>query len=377
MNNMKAIFLVGAVQAFFLAILLFSKKNKITADIILAIWLIVTGIPLLLYFINYESYSEVLNFSESIPTYLMLINIPLLLIQAPFLFIYVSYILKNIKSFNPIYLLHFIPVIAFILIYWVIIGFNNYPYESFNLYAHKYYGFILMFFPLTILSAFFYIFRSYTRLKKYKTNLYKQFSYTENIDFRWLRNLILITLFVWIIFSFSSFLFSKYHTKINIHDIDLIAISIAIFVLGYFGFLRTDIFISVDLSDELKPAEKNEKKKIIVPDVEKQINELKAYMENKKPYLQSKLTIKQLADMLSIQSYQLSVILNDHLKKNFFDFINEYRIEEVKNEIKYNKNYTLLGIAYDCGFNSKSSFNRIFKNYTGLTPSEYLKETIS
>jgi AraC-like DNA-binding protein len=187
----------------------------------------------------------------------------------------------------------------------------------------------------------------------------------------------LITLFVWIIFSFSSFLFSKYHTKINIHDIDLIAISIAIFVLGYFGFLRTDIFISVDLSDELKPAEKNEKKKIIVPDVEKQINELKAYMENKKPYLQSKLTIKQLADMLSIQSYQLSVILNDHLKKNFFDFINEYRIEEVKNEIKYNKNYTLLGIAYDCGFNSKSSFNRIFKNYTGLTPSEYLKETIS
>ena len=71
-----------------------------------------------------------------------------------------------------------------------------------------------------------------------------------------------------------------------------------------------------------------------------------------------------------------SQIINENLNKNFFDFVNDYRINEVKKCLSDSKfsHYTLLAIAYECGFNSKSSFNSLFKIKTGLTPSEYQKK---
>jgi len=80
------------------------------------------------------------------------------------------------------------------------------------------------------------------------------------------------------------------------------------------------------------------------------------------------------ATALQISTNHLSQVINENLDKNFFDFVNGYRVEMVKQKMKdpSNKNYTLLSLAYDCGFNSKSSFNAIFKKYTGSTPSQYL-----
>ncbi len=371
---MKAIFLVGAVQAFFLAVLLFSKKNKITADFVLAFWLIITGIPLFLYFINYENYSLILNYSKSIPTYLMIINIPFLLIQSPFLYIYVSSIVKNEKKFNPVYLLNFIPVLLFILTYSLIIGFGNKTGKNFNIYDYEYHQIILFFFPLTVALAFFYILKSYLRIGKYKKRIQNQFSYTENIDFKWLKNLIIITSIVWLILGILGSFFKNIHLFINIHDIVLISASLAIFIIGYFGFMRTNIFLFTIQENIKSPSREKQVQKTQTEAIKKQLYELKSFMNEHKPYLESKLSVKQLAEMLNIQTYQLSNIINNYLHKNFFDFINEYRVEEVKKQLSVNKNYTLLGIAYECGFNSKSSFNRIFKNYTGITPSEYQKK---
>ena len=92
---MKEIFLIGAVQAFFLSLLLITKKNKIFADYGLSIWLLLTGIPLFLHFINYDEYTFILTHFQSIPTYLMVINIPFILIQCPFVFIYVAIIVNR------------------------------------------------------------------------------------------------------------------------------------------------------------------------------------------------------------------------------------------------------------------------------------------
>jgi len=96
-------------------------------------------------------------------------------------------------------------------------------------------------------------------------------------------------------------------------------------------------------------------------------------MKINKPYLNSELTVAMLADELCVNSEYISLILNRYLKTNFFDFINNFRVEEFKRRLKEPKNHnlTLLGIAYDSGFNSKATFNRVFKNTTGLTPSEY------
>ena len=100
------------------------------------------------------------------------------------------------------------------------------------------------------------------------------------------------------------------------------------------------------------------------------LSNLQKILKEEKPYLNPDLTIKQLAEMLEVNSNQLSQVINELLQKNFHQLINEYRVEEVKQNIN-DTSRTLLGIALDSGFNSKSSFNRIFKDITGLTPSEY------
>ena len=96
-------------------------------------------------------------------------------------------------------------------------------------------------------------------------------------------------------------------------------------------------------------------------------------MDTEKPYLNGKLSLKQVATDLEISTNYLSQVINENMDMNFFDFVNGYRVEMVKEMIKdpSTKNFTLLAIAYDCGFNSKSSFNSIFKKHTGVTPSQF------
>src|SRR5690606_38677089 len=99
-------------------------------------------------------------------------------------------------------------------------------------------------------------------------------------------------------------------------------------------------------------------------DAETYAEKLKIYMSEKKPYLNPDLTLPQLAGELNIPSHYLSEVINKNIGQNFFDFINRYRMEEVKTKIinpGYQK-YSVLGIAFEAGFNSKSAFNRVFKN---------------
>ena len=102
-------------------------------------------------------------------------------------------------------------------------------------------------------------------------------------------------------------------------------------------------------------------------------NKVGQFMKSNRPYLDSDLTLPKLAEDLNVSTHHLSQVINEMHDKNFFNFINKYRVEEVKRKIQDPKyqNYSLLGIAYESGFNSKSAFNRVFKNLTGITPSQF------
>jgi AraC-like DNA-binding protein len=133
--------------------------------------------------------------------------------------------------------------------------------------------------------------------------------------------------------------------------------------------------------DNEKPAQKTEKYEKSGLDKEKAsmyMDLLMRNMEEKKPYINPDLTLGQLAEMLSMSPHNLSEVLNTHLHQNFFDFINKFRVEMVKKDLvdPEKKNLKLFSIALDAGFNSKSSFNSIFKKLTGQTPSEYKKNNV-
>jgi AraC-like DNA-binding protein len=102
---------------------------------------------------------------------------------------------------------------------------------------------------------------------------------------------------------------------------------------------------------------------------------LTAHMISSKSYLNPELSLPKLAEEVGISNHYLSQVINERFKLNFFDFINRYRVEAFKAKVKDPRftNYSLLGIAFECGFNSKSAFNRVFKQNTGLTPSQYIK----
>ena len=115
------------------------------------------------------------------------------------------------------------------------------------------------------------------------------------------------------------------------------------------------------------------KEKETIENLGTEVEKLAAYMDNMKPYINPKLTLVELATGLKQPPYILSRIINAGYDKNFFDFINGYRIDEFKRRIEDPKfrNYTLLSIAFDVGFNSKTAFNRSFKKITNETPSSY------
>ncbi|MFC0425466.1 helix-turn-helix domain-containing protein [Chryseobacterium scophthalmum] len=107
----------------------------------------------------------------------------------------------------------------------------------------------------------------------------------------------------------------------------------------------------------------------------KQILALKEFMIEKEPYLDSSLTIQDLAEQVKMPVKDLSALINLYMNKHFFDFINEYRIEKAKEILKDSsqKDVTILEILYQVGFNSKSSFSTSFKKYTGTTPTDFRK----
>ena len=96
-------------------------------------------------------------------------------------------------------------------------------------------------------------------------------------------------------------------------------------------------------------------------------------MEQDKLYQEADLTLQNLADRIQLPSYQVSQAINDGMNKNFYDLVNSYRVEEAKRLLldAKNKDFTILSVGFEAGFNSKTTFNTVFKKFTGLTPTEF------
>jgi AraC-like DNA-binding protein len=142
---------------------------------------------------------------------------------------------------------------------------------------------------------------------------------------------------------------------------------------GIFNELYAERKTKTRKVEPVEPEIKYERSGLKDSDAEKYLGRLLKHMETKKPYLDVDLTIQDVAESLSIPRHYLTQVINEKLNKNFYQFINEYRVEEVKSLLadKDYQKYTMTAIAFEAGFNSKSSFNSSFKEITGMTPSEY------
>lgn len=225
-------------------------------------------------------------------------------------------------------------------------------------------------------------------IKRYTQHIRTNFSDIDKIDLTWLKILVIgfLAIRFWSVLVASLILISiSFGISTNFEIMGLLGnytTFLLVSVLIFFGLGHSSVFEGLEQRSpqETEPV-KNEggneqevdtQKDKIKPEM---IEQLARYMETEKPYLTPALTLEKLASQLRLQPRLLSNIINRHFDCNFFEFINSYRVEEAKRMLvdQHHADKNMLDIMLDVGFNSKATFNTLFKKKAGMTPSEYRK----
>lgn len=234
-----------------------------------------------------------------------------------------------------------------------------------------------------------YLTLSVRQLIRHSRVIRDQFSSIERISLTWLRNLLIALGMLYLIYVFAVLFSGPLGVDKEVDDLMNLAMVIVIYTMGYLG-LRQRVIFSQRNIDSASVAELPEKtieksaeserkkyqKSALDADMSSALlQELQHYMATEKPYLDSTLTLSQLAEQNRISSNYLSQIINEQTGNNFFDYINQHRVEAAKQLLAdpTQAEASVLTIAMDAGFNSKSAFYTAFKQHTNVTPSQFRK----
>lgn len=360
-------YIAGISIALFIEALILSKKKRSVSDLILLVWMFVIVLHLFLFYMRYSG--ESYNFP-----FLLGIELPLPLLHGVFLFMYTASMTNRLPHNSLWISLHFLPALVFYI--YLLSVFMFLPgEEKIFVYQNKGAGFetFNLIRKITIwVSGIVYVVWSNLLLWKHRRSILNQFSNVEKVNLNWLRLLIWGIGLIWMtVIFFSS------------ENITFSAVVVFIFVIGFFGIRQTGIYTPESIipphgtiSESKRTSgnkEKYSKSGLNEAKSAELYNSLIELMTAKELYKNNELLINDLAVNLDIHPNYLSQVINEKEGKNFYDFVNSYRLKEFKRLLtipKY-RQFTLLSIALECGFNSKSSFNRYFKKETGQTPSQY------
>ncbi len=369
---MEAILYIGISQTLLAGILIALKKPRMIANQILAALLLLICIEMIIFLIN--------------DTILGLYTIRILPFSyGPLLLLYARYMTSEKPSFEPRFLLHFVPFLIFLV---ASIIFIDQPVMSGTRGFLEFDGFFS--FRIVYALAFFisitaYSVATFLEIRRHQKRLRELVSFSSGkITLQWLKGLSITFYAAYIImFIFGGVDIFTGFMPFDPYETSFIGLTILAYLFTIFGFHQPSIFeevvkvhipvveLNLEDTEQKKYARSGLKKK----DIAQYIKMLENHLEKDKPYRDRELTIFDLSDQLQIPRHFLSEVINEHLGKNFYTLVNEYRVEEVKKRMAdpAYKHLTILAIAYDAGFNSKSSFNTIFKQKSGMTPSEYLQ----
>ena len=290
----------------------------------------------------------------------------------PFIYFYILSITELTFRIDKKKLLNFIPAIIHTL--FLIVVFHVKPID-YKIEALQNNTVILPIIDSTIhilknLSTLVYIILAWKKYKTYKNEIAKK--NTKDLDkILWIKN-------VFIFFTIIEIIQITHYIQIETIIYNTIIYSITIplwlllsFALLYYSLKNPDFIYFIPLKEQTQI-----KSQISEQEIEKLSSQIIHLMEQERIYLQHELKLEHIAQKLHVTKKTISRIINLKFEMNFSDFINSYRINEAK-QLLINKDYdksTMFCIAYDSGFNSKSTFNRFFQKYTSLTPKEYKKQ---
>ncbi|MCY1720645.1 helix-turn-helix domain-containing protein [Prolixibacteraceae bacterium Z1-6] len=360
----KTILIIGFVQSLFGILLFLAKRPKHLSFSILTIWLCVNVIFLGAMLLPFQ---VVDYFKPGI--------FPVLFLFGPLLYFYVSSLTLERFKFKAKFSVHLIPLFLVsahrLISDPVSVTSSTFDNETPAFTYNKIY------FVLLIISMFVYWVFSVKLILSHRKNIPFYFSnYSQKNTLTWLIFVVLIFLLFFVL----EFFFSSLGRILNFNLIPFFSLPTSLtvfsFIIIFFGINQSVIYKFKTFNPGAPNENVDEKYKRSALS-EQQINEINkqvyAYLKDKKPYLNPEFSLQMMVDDLGISRQNLSQVINAGQQKNFYQLINGFRLEEVKtllNDPAYS-HYTILGIALECGFNSKTSFNRIFKEETGLTPTQF------
>lgn len=364
---------IGFSQSIFAIIMILTKRPMKIASIILCVLLMVFA--LIFGFDILQNYGIV-------PSHRWFLSLSLRMLCAPLLFLYTKYITKDFKNFNPRDYLHALPSISLIPVFLIVKFLPENNSISGELFYEKYEWLRMIYGWFFISLVIYYVVSALRIVIRFKKQIKDNYSFNSyKISLNWL--LVMIILFVFLILSIiiSSMLYEYRRLHINIYIFRHILELLHVYALSIWGFhqkqLISDTQIDPDGESDIEETSSGKyvKSGLKREDAKSYVENLIQYMDDSKVWKDSELSIAKLASQTSISKHQLSEVLNEYLGKNFYVFVNEYRVEYAK-QLLMNKeysNWSIIAIAYECGFNSKTAFNIFFKKHTQLTPSEYKK----
>ncbi|MEJ1237100.1 helix-turn-helix domain-containing protein [Chryseolinea sp. T2] len=297
---------------------------------------------------------------------------PTFFLIAPLLWFYIRALCGEYITMSWSTLLHFVP---FLLIIALSLSLRSIQSQEAIDVLNRIHGtVILAFWVLLIIQFTSYLTAARRKWQQFRLMIQQEVSNTEHVSIEWVQFYMIIFL------TINAVLFISLIVALHLDDrswlirITAVLFSVSIFALGYKGILQREIF-----SQHTMPLTSEPKASMTVRtnNEDERVQQLKSFMEKSKPYLDAELTLTSLATQLNITRGQLSLLINEGTGSNFYDFVNRYRVDEVKRLMTdpSKSNFNMLGLALDAGFKSKSTFNLIFKRFTGLTPTEYRKNS--
>lgn len=361
---LTTIIFVLALQAIILGVLLVTKCPRSQANIFLA---------LLVFFFALMAFNialvNVLASQDKMDTF-RYFQLELLYGIGPALYFYTKSITDTDFKFSKKDFFHFVPVLLEFIFYRT----SLYRLGSDGLYqtpSHPYTKYYLAEQWLGILSITIYAIISLVVLFRYQAWLKQQFSNLENRSLNWLKAPIIIYSAFWIGWLLLTEI-DRFVFNLDLREIYFLPTFVGLAAvtcwIGFRGYLKAQTEISG-----------YSKRKIVSndgldnPEWAERINNV---MENNKPYLDSELDLTKLSELTGLNPKQVSQTINRSFSKNFYEYINGYRVEAFKQMIARpeNKKLTFLALAFECGFKSKSTFNDAFKKVMGKTPSQYVNQ---
>jgi AraC-like DNA-binding protein len=367
---LKTIAIIGLIQSLFGILLFVSKRPWHLSFTFITIWL---GVNAVFLGAGLLPFQVVEYFKPGI--------FPILFLFGPLLYLYVSSLVVENFEIKPRLFLHLLPMFLVSahrsVFNPVSIGATQATANSTQLlYNNIYYG-------LMVLSMLVYWFFSLKLILKHRKNIPNHFSnYSAKNSLGWLVSVLTLFLVLFITDFSLSLIDRVFDSELRRFPMLSLNLTIFTFIMIFFGINQSVIYKSVIENNQpetqlLPEGDENKNTRPALTDQEtaKLTKTVFQYLQTKKPYLNPDYSLQMMAEDLQISRHKLSYIINIGLQKNFYKLINEFRVNEVK-EMLFNpeyQHYSLLGIGLECGFNSKTSFNRIFKEETGFTPTEYKK----